>query len=55
MPHNQGEMVVQNLFLLLVIGHPTSIILDAMNVVFPSLCVHPQMKEHGVGITLFNV
>jgi hypothetical protein len=55
MPHNRGEMVVQNLFLLLVVGHPTSIILDAMNVVFPSPHVHPQMKELSVSITFFNV
>jgi hypothetical protein len=52
--HNRIEVRVDYLFLGVVLGNPSMVMFDAVNVVFSPSCVYPKVEEFSIGITFLD-
>jgi hypothetical protein len=46
---------VDNLFLGVVLGNPSMVMFDAVNVVFSPSCVYPKVEEFSIGIAFLDI
>lgn len=53
--HDLGKVAMNDGFSVCIVGDPSIIVLDPMDMIFPTPGINPAVEELGVGITLFKV